>query len=154
MPPAQHDGDGILRVAADALHLVEGAAGDHEGELAAALLNPLPPDGEPESIHRHHGEAAAADLKESAGMDRTSLVGRDGKGALLDHLPKDLLLQDHKVLVLDLREVGVVLRAETGDIEGSVPAAQMYGSLAVGGEGDDVIRHPADDVAKEAGVQD
>ena len=87
-------------------------------------------------------------------MHRTSLVGRDGKGALLDHLPKDLLLQDHKVLVLDLREVGVVLRAETGDIEGSVPAAQMYGSLAVGGEGNDVIRHPADDVAKEAGVQD
>ena len=154
MAPAQHDGDGVLGVAADALHLVQGAAGGHEGEFAAGLLQGFPADGETEAVHRHHGEAAAADLEEGAGVDRAGLVGGDGEGALLDHLPEGPLLQDHELLVLHLREVGVVLGGEVGDVEAGVAAAEMDRALAVRDEGDDVIRHFADDVPEEAGVED
>ena len=86
--------------------------------------------------------------------DGAGLVGGDGEGALLDHLPEGPLLQDHELLVLHLRELGVVRGGEVGDVEAGVPAAQMDGALAVRDEGDDVIRHLADDVPEEAGVQD
>ena len=73
----------------------------------------------------------AADLEESAGVDGAGLVGGDGEGALLDHLPEGPLLENHKLLVLHLRELGVVRGGEVGDVEAGVPAAQMDGAILV-----------------------
>ena len=87
-------------------------------------------------------------------MDRTALVGGHGKGGLLDHGPEDLLLDGKAVLVLHLGKLRVVRGGQTQDVEVGVAALEVDRQLGVGGKDDDVVGHPADDVAKEPGVED
>ena len=155
MPLAQGHGGQVLGVAADALDLVQGGAGGHEGEGAALdLFQGLPADGQTEAVHSHHGQALLIDLKQGAGVDRAALVGGHGEGRLLDHGPQGLLLDIDAVLVLHLRQLGIIGGAEAQDVEICVTAAEVDHQFVVGGEGDHVVGHAADDVAEQAGVQD
>ena len=125
MPPAQGDFRQILHVAADALDLVQGGAGGHEGKgPSLQLFQGLLPHRQAEPVHGGHGEAALSDFKEGPGVDRAALVGGDGEGHLLNHGPEDPSLHGNGILVLHLGKVGVIRRGEAGDIKVRVAAEE------------------------------
>ena len=69
--PAQGHGGQVLRVGADVLHLAQRGCRAPRRRTAAALdlLQRLPPQGQAEPVHRHHGEALVRDLEQGAGVD-------------------------------------------------------------------------------------
>ena len=86
-------------------------------------------------------------------MDRAALIGGDGKGHLLDHAPQHLLLHGDGVFVLHLGKIRIICRRQAQNIEIRVAAGDMDHHFFIGGEGDHVVGHPADDVAEEPCVQ-
>ena len=146
--------DHILAVAADVLYLFQGAARRHEAERAALdLLQRLVPQGKAEAIHRHHGKAAVVDLKQGAGMDGAALVGGDGEGRLADHGLQRFLLYGDAVLVVHLRQLGVIVGGQAQNVKAGVAAAEVHHQLFVRREYNHIIRHTANNVAKQAGIQ-
>ena len=86
-------------------------------------------------------------------MNGTALVGGHGEGRLADHGLQRLLLQRHAALPLHRGKLGVVIGRQAQNIKAGVAAAEMYHQLFIHGQHDHVVRHPADDVAEEPGVQ-
>lgn len=64
------------------------------------------------------------------------------------------LLDGDGILVVDLRQVGIVLGGKAGDLKARVTAAQADEELVVRGENDHVVRHLADDLAEQTRVED
>ena len=152
---AQGHGGQIFHISADVLDLVEGAARRHEGEGAAVdLFQGFPPDSQAESVHSHHGQALVGDLEQGAGVDGAALVGGDGEGRLFDHGPQQLLLDGDGKIVLHLGQLRIIGGGETQDVKIRIAAGEVDHLFFIRGKGDDVVRHPADDVAEQAGVQD
>ena len=154
MPLAQRDGHQILRVAANALDLVESGAGADEGKRAALqLFQLLPPECQTEPVHRYHVQAHIGDLKEGAGVDRAALIGGDSKRHLFNHAPQHLLLHGNGILIFHFRKIRVICGGQAQNVEVRIAAGDVNHHLLVCRKGDHVVGHPADDVAKQAGVQ-
>ena len=155
MALALNDGDETVAVLTDLLDLVERRAGRDEAERAAVdALERLAPQGETEPIDGHDRQSLRADLEERAGVDRAALVRGDGEARLVDHGLERPLLDGDGILVVDLRQVGIVLGGEAGDLKARVAAAQADEELVVRGENDHVVRHLADDLAEQTRVED
>ena len=86
-------------------------------------------------------------------MNGTALVGGNGKGRLTDHSLQHPLLQRHRVLVVHLRQLRIVVGGQAQNLKAGVAAGQADHQLFIGGKNDHIIRHAADDVAEQAGIQ-
>ena len=154
MPLTQRHRHQILRIAADALDLVECGAGADEGERAALqLFQLLPPEGQTEPVHRHHVQAHIFNFKQRAGVHRAALVGGNRKGHLLDHPPQHTLLHGHRVFVLHLRQLRVIRGGKAENIKIRVAAGNVDHHFLVGGKCDHIIRHPADNITEQTGIE-
>ena len=87
-------------------------------------------------------------------MDGAALVGGHGEGGLADHGLQGLLLQGDAVLVVHLRQLRIVVGGQTQNVEAGVAAAEMHHVLLIGGKDDDIVRHLADDIAEQPGIED
>ena len=150
---AQGHGSQILHVGTDIFHLAQGAARRHKGKGAAVdLFQRLPPDGQTESVHRHHSQALVRDLEQGTGMDGAALIGGDSEGRLLDHGTQQLLLDGDGKIILHHGQLRVIRRGEAQDIKVRIAAGEMDQLFVIRGENHHIVGHPADDVAEEAGV--
>ena len=108
-------GSQILHVGTDIFHLAQGAARRHKGKGAAVdLFQRLPPDGQTESVHRHHSQALVRDLEQGTSMDGAALIGGDSEGRLLDHGTQQLLLDGDGKIILHHGQLRVIRRGGSG----------------------------------------
>ena len=126
----------------DLLHLAQGGAGHHEGELLLPLLvgHLLPAQGQPVAVHRHHRQAVPLHLEEGAGVDRPAFVVADGKEGLGDHGPQGGLSDGQGVLLLHGGQLRELLRVGAQDVELG-QAALDIDRVALGGEDHHVVGH-------------
>ena len=129
-------------------------AGDNKGKFRGAVLfvNGLVAEGQPEAVHRHHGEAGVVGLKEGAGVDRAALVVADGENGLGYHGLQPGLGQGEGVLILHRGQLGELLRVGAQDVELTGPTGDVD-HIVVTLEGDDVVGQLPDDLAEQPGGQ-
>ena len=144
MPVPLDNGHRLVAVGTDLFHLPEGRAGHHKGHapLPVLLQQLFPPQGQAVAVHRHHGELPPLRLKEHAGMDGAALVVADGKGGLPDHGAQGALGHFKPPALVHLGQLGEVLVAAAHNVKGGGAALDVDGA-ALGGDGNHVVRHPA-----------
>ena len=150
------DGDGIVGIGADLLHLIQGRAGHHEGDVTGGALfrQLLPPQGQPVAVYRHHGQGVRFCLKQGAGVNGTALIIADGENGLGDHGFQTPLGEDQAGALINAGKLWKILVAVSLDIKGGRAALDVDRAVGIGVDGHRVVGHTTEDLPQQTGGQD
>ena len=149
MLAADGEHDALVAVAAQALEITQRRAGHDKAAVVAIALDRFAPQCQTIAVNGDHGQNVIFNLEERAHVDRAALVRAHGKGALVDHLLKQVLRERHAVFRLDGRQVRVIVRTQADEIERRLAALNGH-SAVFRFDGDDAVRHAAQHLAEQA----
>ena len=139
-----------ILVRAYLLNVRERRAGDDEAAVfklgAFQLLRPLC---EPVAVDRDKRQLVPLYFKQCAGVYRSYIVGRHCEYRLVYHALEDVLRQAYIIHRVELRHLGVIIRAYAYDVVFALAALNIDIVLFVDRDGNYSVRHAAYHLTEE-----
>ena len=140
----------VLRVAADALDIGKGGAGNHKTAVfhifAFDLLAAL---GQTVAVNGNQSQLAVLYFKEGAGVDGAHIAVGHGKNRLVDHGFQQLLGQVYMVQAVHAGHFRIIVCADSHEVKLAFSAFYIDVVVFIGADADNAVRQAADHFAEK-----